>query len=286
MPDYPFAVFRELRALRDQVALWRSGGLTVGFVPTMGALHEGHLSLVDLAAHHADKVVVSIFVNPAQFAPHEDFDDYPRTEDADMEKLSLRPVDGVYLPNRDAMYPPNFSTDVTVGGVSEGLESATRPHFFGGVATVVTKLLNQVQPDIAVFGEKDYQQLLVIRRLVRDLDMPIEIIGGPTGREADGLAMSSRNAYLTTPQRETAGELNKIMRHAIEAIEGGEDAALAVEKAKTALLAAGFNAVQYLDLRDAETLEPLKPNTKSARLLAAVGIGELRLIDNMAVSLP
>ena len=286
MPDYPFAVFRELRALRDQVALWRSGGLQVGFVPTMGALHEGHLSLVDLAAQHADKVVVSIFVNPAQFAPHEDFDDYPRTEDDDMEKLSLRPVDSVYLPNRDAMYPPNFSTDVAVGGVSEGLESATRPHFFGGVATVVTKLLNQVQPDIAVFGEKDYQQLLVIRRLVRDLDMPIEIIGGPTGREGDGLAMSSRNAYLTAPQRETAGELNKIMRHAIEAIEGGEDAALAVEKAKTALLAAGFNAVQYLDLRDAETLEPLKPNTKSARLLAAVGIGELRLIDNMAVSLP
>ncbi len=286
MQDYPFAIIRDLSALRSQVSAWRKGDLKIGFVPTMGALHEGHLSLVDIAAQHADKVIVSIFVNPAQFAPHEDFDDYPRTEQSDLEKLSLRAVDAVYLPNRDAMYPPNYSTDVAVGGVSEGLESATRPHFFGGVATVVAKLLNQVQPDMVVFGEKDYQQLLVIRRMVRDLDMPIKIIGGATGREPDGLAMSSRNAYLTAAQRETAGELNKIMRHAIEMIEAGEDAALHVEKAKTALLAAGFKEVQYLELRDADTLEPMKPNTKSARLLAAVGIGDLRLIDNMGVNIP
>ncbi len=286
MPDFPFIIVRELDALRAQVAGWRGSGHKIGFVPTMGALHEGHLSLVDLAGEKADKVIVSIFVNPAQFAPHEDFDDYPRTEQSDFEKLSLRAVDAVYVPHGDAMYPPNFSTAVSVGGVTEGLESATRPHFFGGVATVVAKLLNQVQPDLAIFGEKDYQQLLTIRRMVRDLDMPIEIVGGATGREADGLAMSSRNAYLTADQRETAGELNKIMRHAIDTIEAGETPARALDKAKTALLAAGFNAVQYLELRDAETLEPVKANTKSGRLLAAVGIGDLRLIDNMPVLLP
>lgn len=285
MPDYPFPVLRDLEILRGQVAMWRLGDATIGFVPTMGALHEGHLSLVDLAASRTDKVIVSIFVNPAQFAPHEDFDDYPRTEQEDLEKLSLRGVDAVYMPTREIMYPPNHSTSVAVDQVSDGLESATRPHFFGGVATVVAKLLNQVQPDIAVFGEKDYQQLLVIKRMVRDLGMPVEIIGGETGREADGLALSSRNAYLSPDQRETAGELNKIMRHAVDMIEAGEDIAQQLEKANTALLAAGFRAVEYLELRDADTLEPIKPGHKSARLLAAVGIGELRLIDNMPITL-
>ncbi|MFP4003767.1 MAG: pantoate--beta-alanine ligase, partial [Alphaproteobacteria bacterium] len=254
-----------------------------GFVPTMGALHEGHLSLVDLAARHADRVAVSLFVNPAQFAPGEDFDAYPRTEAEDAEKLSRRPADLLFAPNGREMYPPGFATSVQVDGPAQGLETGIRPHFFNGVATVVTKLLVQCAPDVAVFGEKDYQQLLVVRRLVRDLDLPVEIIGGPTVREGDGLALSSRNAYLGAEERRIAGQFNRVLKDVARRAADGMAVDEAVARGKRALLEAGFEEVQYLEVRDAETLEPLSRLERPARVLGAVKLPSTRLIDNVAV---
>src|SRR6185312_6111501 len=244
--------------LRAQVAAWRAGGERVGLVPTMGALHEGHLSLVEEARRHAGRVVVSIFVNPAQFAPHEDFDRYPRDLQADAVKLGAG-TDLIFAPTVKDMYPDGFATTISVGGPSEGLETDFRPHFFSGVATVVAKLLIAAMPDVAVFGEKDWQQLQVVKRLVADLALPIEIIGAPILREADGLAMSSRNAYLTPEQRKVAGRMNVILREARDA-----------DAARRALLEAGFDSVDYVAMRD-------------GRILAAARIGGTRLIDNMAV---
>ena len=284
-PACPLPVARTLTDLRWQVFAWRTEGLSVGLVPTMGALHEGHLSLVRLALEHADRVVVSLFVNPAQFAPTEDFATYPRDEARDAAMLAEAGCHLLYAPDASEIYPPGFSTTVTVSGVSAPLEGERRPHFFGGVATVVTKLLNQVAPDVAVFGEKDYQQLQVIKRLARDLDLPAQIIGAPTQRAEDGLALSSRNAYLTAGQRVVAGQLNWIMAQLARAVADGAAVAEAEATATEALIAAGFDSVDYIEVRDAQDLSRLGPGPIAdapARVLAAVWLGRTRLIDNMA----
>lgn len=277
-------IVRTINDLRSQVFSWRRAGDRVGFVPTMGALHAGHLSLVEMAKARANRIVVSLFVNPAQFAPNEDFERYPRNEAGDLEKLSRQAYcDLVYLPAVKEMYPDGFSTAVRVAGVSEGLESAARPHFFGGVATVVTKLLMQVQPDIAIFGEKDYQQLLVIKRLVKDLDLPVEIVGGATLREHDGLAMSSRNAYLSAGERKSAAWLNIILQDAARDILAGKSIPESLAIGTARLLKQGFGAVDYLELRDAHTLAPLAKLDRPGRLLVAARVGGTRLIDNWPV---
>lgn len=270
--------------LRAHIAGWRSAGHRVGFVPTMGALHEGHLALVRQALNAADRVVVSIFVNPAQFAQGEDFDSYPRTLDEDAVKLARTGAQLIYAPAARQMYPDGFATEVRMGGPAIGLESAARPHFFHGVALVVAKLLNQVRPDIAVFGEKDYQQLLVIRRLALDLDLDVEILAGETVREADGLALSSRNAYLSAEERRRAGRLNVILADFAQALSEGASTAQAEAEA-LAKAKAAFDAVDYVTVRHADTLAALGPGPVDApaRVLAAVKIGSTRLIDNMAV---
>lgn len=270
--------------LRRAVGAWRADGRGVGLVPTMGALHAGHLALVEEARRRCPRVVVSVFVNPAQFAPGEDFDEYPRDEAGDMAKLAALGVDLVFAPGRDEIYPAGFATTVTVAGVGDGLCAATRPHFFAGVATVVTKLLVQCLPDVAVFGEKDYQQLVVVRRLARDLDIPVEIVGVPTVREADGLAMSSRNAYLTPDERRIAGGLNVLLADVAERVARGEAASGALAWGRQRLEGMGFDSIDYLELRDAETLEPVARATRPARVLAAVCIGGARLIDNRPVA--
>jgi len=279
----PLPVARSVAALRQTVKAWRAAGLRVGFVPTMGALHAGHLSLVEMARARADRVVVSIFVNPTQFGPSEDFSKYPRQEAADAARLAAFGVDLLFAPTVDEMYPAGASTTVTVGLVTDRLEGEFRPTHFAGVATVVTKLLNQVLPDVAVFGEKDYQQLLVVRRLARDLDIDTDIVPGPTVREADGLAMSSRNAYLSSEDRAIAAALPSMMNFVATQLRTGAEAAPLLEAGKTRLLKAGFHTVQYLDLADAETLEPLAKADRPARLLVAALVGRTRLIDNIAV---
>jgi pantoate--beta-alanine ligase len=280
----PLPVVRTVADLRAAVAAWRSGGARVGLVPTMGALHEGHLSLVRLLrTRGATRVAATLFVNPKQFAAHEDLGRYPRDEAGDAAKLAAAGCDLLFAPDGAVMYPPGFATSVTVSGVSEGLESAVRPHFFGGVATVVTKLLLQSLPDVAAFGEKDYQQLLVIRRLATDLDIPVDIIAGETIREADGLAMSSRNVYLTPPQRAVAGQFNVLLFQAAARLGAGAPPAPSLAALRSALAAAGFDAVEYAAFCDAQTLAPLETLDGEGRLLAAVRLGETRLIDNVSV---
>jgi len=271
-----------IEELRAWIATWRAGGARIGLVPTMGALHDGHLSLVRATKERCSRVVVSIFVNPTQFAPHEDFDRYPRTLGTDMAKLSGL-ADLVFAPSPAEMYPEGFSTRIEIGGPSAGLETDFRPHFFGGVATIVAKLLIAAMPDVAIFGEKDYQQLLVIRRLVADLALPVEIMGGPIVREADGLALSSRNAYLEPAERDIAGQLNLILKAAARRVRAGHAIDDVEAAAKAALLEAGFNAVDYVAVRDAETLAPISELDGPARILAAAKIGGTRLIDNMAI---
>jgi pantoate--beta-alanine ligase len=268
--------------MRAEIAAWRRRGERVGMIPTMGALHEGHLSLVRETRKHCGKAVVSIFVNPTQFAPNEDFDRYPRTLDSDCAKLGSL-ADLVFAPSVREMYPNGFATKIEVGGPSAGLETDYRPHFFGGVATVVAKLLLAAMPDYAIFGEKDYQQLLVIRRLNTDLALPIEIAGGAIVREADGLAMSSRNAYLTANDRMVAGRMNLILRDTITRLKHGDPVSVAEQFGKSALLEAGFESVDYLAVRDAETLGIISDLARPARILAAAKVGNTRLIDNMAV---
>jgi pantoate--beta-alanine ligase len=253
----------------------------------MGALHEGHLSLVRLLkAQGADRVVASLFVNPKQFAAHEDLGRYPRDEAGDAAKLAGAGCDLLFAPGPAEVYPPGFSTHVTVDGVSAPLEGAIRPHFFGGVATVVTKLLLQCLPDVAAFGEKDYQQLLVIRRLVTDLDIPVQILAGETVREADGLAMSSRNAYLTEAERAVAGKLNVLLFEAAARIVSDAPVAATMAALHRDLGGAGFSAVEYAALCDATTLAPLDVLDRDGRLLAAVQLGATRLIDNVPVRRP
>ncbi|MBL3559544.1 pantoate--beta-alanine ligase [Rhodovulum sulfidophilum] len=271
----------ELRALR---AAWRAGGARVAVVPTMGALHAGHLSLAAAAKAAADRVIVTIFVNPRQFNDPGDLARYPRTEARDAEKLAPLGVDAIYVPAPDQIYPPGFATSISVTGVSEGLCGAHRPGHFDGVATVVTKLLLQTGADCAFFGEKDYQQLMVVRRLVRDLDIPVEIVGCPTVREPDGLALSSRNALLPGDVRAVAPALYRALAAAGKAIEAGAGAGEALAGARAAILDAGFAEVEYLELRAAADLAPLDAAVVPARLLVAAHLGGVRLIDNIPVA--
>jgi pantoate--beta-alanine ligase len=270
--------------LRARLAAARRDGARIGLVPTMGALHDGHLSLVHRTRKHTDKVVVSIFVNPTQFAPHEDFDSYPRTLDADARKLAAAGgTDLIFAPSVGEMYPQGFATRIEVGGPSRGLETDFRPHFFAGVATIVAKLLLAIMPDAATFGEKDYQQLLVVRRLAADLGLASEIIGAPIIREADGLAMSSRNAYLKPDERRIASQMNVVLKRVIADLRGGTPIAAAEEAGRRGLLEARFASVDYVAARDAKTLEPIDTATSPARVLVAAKVGNTRLIDNMAV---
>ncbi len=286
----PLPVARTVEALRAAVRDWRRYGLTVGFVPTMGALHEGHLTLVREAGRRADKVVASVFVNPTQFTAHEDLGTYPRREDEDAALLAGAGCALLFAPTATEMYPEGFVTRVTVGdaatgGPSQGLEGDFRPQMFGGVAVVVAKLLNQVQADVAVFGEKDWQQLMVVRRLVRDLDIPTEIVGSPTMRDGYGLALSSRNAYLSEPELAVARRLNGVMAEAaLRAADGSPLSAVEAE-ARAALLEAGFEQVDYLAVRWADDLSVFAGGVVDGpgRILAAAWLGKTRLIDNMAV---
>lgn len=276
-------VVRTIADLRARVGSWRQAGRTIGFVPTMGALHEGHLSLIRLAATRADHVVASIFVNPTQFAPHEDFDTYPRNEAQDIGLLASAGCHLLYAPTVAEMYPPGASTTVTVSGVSEPLDGLARPGHFAGVATVVCKLLNQCAPDIAVFGQKDFQQLQVIRRLVQDLDIPVEIVGGPTARAEDSLALSSRNAYLTPEERAIAPRLNGVLRETLARLRSGAAIEATEAWATAELLAAGFKSVDYIEARAPHTLARLGPGPASGaiRVLVAARLGRTRLIDNI-----
>lgn len=276
-------IVRTVADLRARVRAWRADGLTVGFVPTMGALHDGHLSLVRLAGARTDRVVASVFVNPTQFGPNEDFEAYPRNESGDAALLASAGCALMYAPSVAEMYPPGAATTVTVSGVSEPLDGIARPGHFAGVATVVTKLLNQCAADVAVFGEKDWQQLQVIRRLASDLDIPTEIIGGPTARAEDGLALSSRNAYLTAEQRPVAGRLNQVLRRAHDRLRAGEPVATVEAEAVAELLTAGFARVDYVEARVPDTLERLGPGAASGpiRVLGAAHLGKARLIDNL-----
>lgn len=270
--------------MRHRIAAFRQDEARIALVPTMGALHAGHLSLVSEAQKHADAVIVSIFVNPTQFAPHEDFDRYPRALNADAEKLGAAgETDLIFAPSVGEMYPPNFATRIEVGGPAEGLESDIRPHFFSGMAIVVAKLLLAATPDVAMFGEKDYQQLLVVRRMVADLGLGVQVLGAPIVREGDGLAMSSRNAYLSGEERKIAGNLNIVLKGLIAELRDGATIAAAEDAGKRTLLQSGFAAVDYVTVRDAETLAPLSTLDRPARVLAAATVGSTRLIDNMAV---
>jgi len=274
---------RNLADLRQAVSALRGDGGGVALVPTMGALHAGHLALVEAGRRRAAHVVVSIFVNPTQFGPNEDLDAYPRREAADSALLEQAGAAILWAPDAPTMYPPGFATSIGVGGVSERWDGAARPGHFAGVATVVTKLLLQTQPDVALFGEKDFQQLAVIRRLVADLDIPVEIIGVPIQRDDDGLALSSRNAYLTPEERVTARILPRALGEAVSAIERGADVTAALDAARRKLADAGFDPIDYIALCDAATLEPIDRPDRPGRLLAAAKLGRTRLIDNLPV---
>jgi len=277
-------IVRTIIELRQQVANWRAAGHRIGLVPTMGALHEGHLSLVKAIAGKADKIVVSIFVNPAQFGAGEDLESYPRREQEDCVKLDETPASLVFAPSVTEMYPNGHTTRITLDGISEILEGAQRPGHFDGVATIVSKLLLQCQPDIAIFGEKDYQQLAVIRQFVRDLDIPVEIMGGTLIREADGLAYSSRNGYLNSAERAIAGQFNRILNALVLSVQAGTDIRQAEKTATDALLAAGFASVDYVSVVDPDILLPVDLLEAPARVLAVARIGSVRLLDNMAIT--
>lgn len=275
-------IARSIAEMRSIVNGWRKSEQRVSLVPTMGALHQGHLSLVEMGQAQTDKSVVSIFVNPTQFAPHEDFNTYPRNEERDFAALRHTNVDLVYAPRVDEIYPENHHTKVEVQGISQLLEGQFRPQFFIGVATVVAKLLIQVMPDIALFGEKDYQQLCVIRAMARDLDLPVDVLGGETIRESDGLAMSSRNAYLSNTERALAPRLYQEISAIAEQVSNGADIDQVCATASRDLTEAGFKAIDYIVVKDADTLEDPTPG-RPMRVLAAAWLGRTRLIDNVAV---
>lgn len=270
----------ELRALLQN---WRQAGARVALVPTMGALHVGHMALADYARKYADKVVMSIFVNPTQFGPNEDFDRYPRTLAADQALAVTHGVDAIWAPTVGEMYPEGFATSVHVAKLGEGLCGAHRPGHFDGVATVVSKLLLQVLPDIACFGEKDFQQLAIIKRMVSDLNIPTDIHGVPIVREGDGLALSSRNRYLSEPERDIAPMLHNILLHTANELKTQSPVAQTLEHASQMLLHAGFASVDYLEYVDQKTLEPQPILTSKGRLVAAAYLGKTRLIDNVEV---
>lgn len=277
-------IVRTVSDLRKTVAGWRTEGFTVGLVPTMGALHEGHLSLIRAGLARTDRVIVTLFVNPKQFNNPEDLAAYPRTEDNDAAKLVVAGAHLLYAPNAEEIYPEGFSTTVSVAGASEGMEGSFRPGHFEGVATVVAKLFLQSGADFAFFGEKDFQQLQVVRRMARDLDIPIEVVACPTVREADGLAMSSRNVHLTPAERALAPRLAAILFGAAEKLAAGAEAGPLLAASKDALGRAGFGEVEYIELRSEASLAPLTRASEPARLLAAVWLGEVRLIDNVVVA--
>jgi len=270
---------------RDWYKSQRAAGKRIAFAPTMGALHDGHVSLIKIGLEKADVAASSIFVNPTQFAAHEDLATYPRAEDSDLQKLEAAGCSFCYCPSPAEMYPAGDSTRVVVKDLSHILEGEVRPHFFEGVASVVNRLFLHVSPDVAVFGEKDYQQLLVIKRMTHDLGFDIEIIGGPTRREADGLAMSSRNAYLNAEQRAQAVAVSRVMFAAAAKLEAGEPIRAATDAAKAELLASGFASIDYVEARRADTLAPFGAETcpagTSGRLLVAARLGKTRLIDNV-----
>lgn len=275
-------VVRTIKDLRARVAAWRAAGERVALVPTMGALHAGHLDLVRAGKAKADRAVVSIFVNPKQFAPHEDFGRYPRDEAGDLAKLASVAADLVWAPDAAEMYPEGFATRIEPAGAALGLETDFRPHFFGGVTTVCCKLFSAASPDFATFGEKDYQQLCVIRQMVRDLNLPLQILGVPTAREQDGLALSSRNAYLSPQERAIAPALRRsIGALAAEAARVDGIEAL-IANATGQLVRAGFRQVDYVAVRDAETLQAWQPS-RPGRVLVAAWLGNTRLIDNIAI---
>ena len=275
-------IIRSLAALRARVGQWHSAGQIVGVVPTMGALHAGHLSLVQAAKAGADRVIVTIFVNPRQFNNPDDLAKYPRTEQADAVLLAPLGVDLIFVPEVEEVYPDGFATKVTVAGITAGLDGTFRPGHFEGVATVVCKLFTMTAADRAYFGEKDFQQLLVVRRMARDLNLPIEVVGCPTLRDPDGLAMSSRNQRLGRDARANAPALYATLTRAVADLSGGDVSAV-LDRAKADLLAAGFTAVDYIALCSAETLEPMPRLDGPARLLAAAWLEGVRLIDNIPV---
>lgn len=277
-------IIRSLRELRAQMWEWRGFGETIGYVPTMGALHDGHLSLIRLSKQKASKTIASIYVNPTQFAPDEDFGSYPRTTESDIEKLASVGCDAVYIPD-GTLYADDHSTYMKVNGVGDGLETDHRPSFFEGVVLVVMKLLNRVQPDVAIFGEKDYQQLTIIRRMVRDMDMPVKIIGSPIMRDAHGLALSSRNSYFDTDGLKIARQLNIILHDCANKLASGDDVEPTLTDTKAAIIAAGFDSVDYLNLADADSLALItaKPFVTPARLLVVARCKGIRLLDNCPV---
>jgi len=276
-------IIRTLVELRSKVGGWKAAGESVAVVPTMGALHQGHLSLVRAAKEACDRVIVTIFINPKQFNNPEDYKNYPRTEEEDARKLIALKADVVYVPDGEQMYPNGFATTVSVEGITQGLCGAHRAGHFDGVATIVTKLFTQTQADKAFFGEKDYQQLQVVTRLARDLDLPIEVIGCPTIREEDGLAMSSRNLLLSDRARTWAPELHRAMEEMSEGLLAGGDLETLRAAAVSRVERAGFTQVEYLDLRSADQLELMTTPDRPARLLAAAWLAGVRLIDNIAV---
>lgn len=281
----PLPTVRTIAELRRRITAWRADDARIALVPTMGALHDGHLSLIRLARSRATRVVASLFVNPTQFAPTEDFQSYPRNEERDATLLKAAGCDLLYAPDPDEMYPDGFATTVTVAAETTSLEGAVRPDHFAGVATVVAKLLIQAAPDLAVFGEKDYQQLHVIRRLTADLNLAVEIIGAPIVRDSDGLALSSRNAYLSASERLIAPGLHRALEAAAAALRAGMDVAKVEAEAIGSVLGAGFDAVDYIEVRSADRLARMGPGAhdSAARILAAARLGRTRLLDNIHV---
>ena len=275
-------IIRTVDALRSAVADWRRNGETVGLVPTMGALHAGHLSLVAEARRLAARAVATIFVNPKQFGPSEDLDRYPRQEAADVDMLEGAGCDLLFAPTPEEMYPRGFATNVSVSGLGDILDGAARPGHFDGVATVVAKLLNMAQADVAIFGEKDWQQLAIIRRMAADLDIVTAILGAPIVRDADGLALSSRNAYLSADERRRAVALPDALKAAVRDMQHGRPVADALAGARFLIAQAGFAQVDYVELRDAAAFGPMEKLDRRGRILAAARIGSTRLIDNMA----
>jgi pantoate--beta-alanine ligase len=274
---------RDIETLREAMAKLRAQGGTIAFVPTMGALHAGHMALVAEGRRRANHVVASIFVNPTQFAANEDLSTYPRREASDAKMLEEEGCAILWSPDVATMYPGGAGIDVRAGSLGDGLDGAARPGHFDGVATVVARLFDQVRPDVALFGEKDFQQLAVIRQMALDLGLNVEIVGVPTQRDADGLALSSRNAYLTDEERQSARALPRALGEAAAAIQRGGDVAEALAMAKERLAKAGFDPIDYVELCDAKTLEPVTAVERPARLLAAARIGRTRLIDNLPV---